>query len=400
MLMLMLLILSTNCMKATKSAIDANSISGFGISYLLSLSVDSSNSTTITTSYPYIDGGSATGLGSGNDLTPFLVSNGTNLFNAYVEQTNGQVQVKQWNGTGYNLSDWTLIQSGIGISTKSPKMVSYNGILYLAWTETNAVKLSSWNGSIWTEINNGNFTSTIPIQVSVRPDSVSQTVYNNQLYLVFVQSDTSTFWNTSVYSCNLVDSSWTSMGIVGDNSVQSTDLVMYNNTLYLVNQSSTLISLYSFIDSNWIKVSDLNLDQTRSVGISKMSVWNNKLYISWNEYDGINYKNRIKEYDGINFTFIDSGGFSFANTTSPTVSDLITYNNLLYLVWEEHDGQNYQIRAKYWNGYLWTDIGSSTKNYSLNYDTSQSGRTPKFAVHQSRLYITWFENNKIRVYSI
>ncbi|WP_190276164.1 dockerin type I domain-containing protein [Paenibacillus sp. JDR-2] len=102
---------------------------------------------------------------------------------------------------------------------------------------------------------------------------------------------------------------------------------------------------WSFVDGDG--PTGINYNTSNSAYIPRLTVFDGNLYAVW--YEGTpNFKIRVKKYDGSAWSFVDGNGTSGINKSAsagaqygfPTV-----YNNSLYVIWQETNGTANQIRV-------------------------------------------------------
>jgi hypothetical protein len=137
---------------------------------------------------------------------------------------------------------------------------------------------------------------------------------------------------------------------------------------------------------------------------SRLTVFGNNLYASWDELYGGANEIRVGLYNGNDSApswnhYIDSSGTNGINqnpSNYATTAVLTVFGSELYAAWSETNGTAYQIRVAVYNGNAtspaWAplDGGGIT---GINKNTSYTAITPQMAVFENRLYVTWSESN-------
>jgi uncharacterized protein YjdB len=163
-----------------------------------------------------------------------------------------------------------------------------------------------------------------------------------------------------------------------------------------LNQVSDMLS-WSTADNNV----GLNYDSSKSASISRSAVFNNQLYVTWQETNGTSNQIRVKKFDGTSWTSADNNTSLNYDTSKNAESPVpIVFNNQLYVIWYEYSGTSkttLQIRVKKFDGTSWT---SADNNTSLNYNTSKSACQPSPIVFNNQLYVAWDEDNGSSAYQI
>lgn len=199
-------------------------------------------------------------------------------------------------------------------------------------------------------------------------------------------------------------------------------LAVFNDKLYITwferdsgaNQENIRVAVYSGSDSapTWTmvdgnNVTGLNYDVTDGAAFSKLTVFNNKLYVNWIEYRGTSYRFHVRVFNGSDtapsWTFVDGNsyaGLNYIETKNATNQRLTVFDGKLYASWNEQNASNvYQVRIKVYNGNdsspSWSTAGG-TATTGINYDTSQTGMLPHLVSFNSKLYATWYESNGVK----
>jgi hypothetical protein len=335
---------------------------------------------------------------------------------------------------------------------EEPHIIEFNTKLYAAWSECNTnsnnclsgiynIRVSEWNGtSSWSFID-GNGTNGINKATNQDASSPKLTVFNTKLYAIWSESTVSTFqirvaeWDgTSTWS--FVDGDGTNG--INKNTGQhafSPKLIEFNSKLYAIwsetnganyqirvaewNGSST----WSFVDGDG--ANGINKNAGQHARSPQVTVYNSKLYATWNEpkdscgseSKGLCDQIRVAEWDGTsNWNFIDGNGIDGINkniTYTARNPQLTEFNSKLYVAWNECNtndcvcenglstctGRN-QIRAAEWNGTsTWNFVDGDGTN-GTNKNTGQFASGPKFQTYNSKLYLIWQEQNSSSISQI
>ncbi len=101
----------------------------------------------------------------------------------------------------------------------------------------------------------------------------------------------------------------------------------------------------------------INYDSSKSGYVPALAVFNGKLYAAWEEWNGPNASRsfsttglqiRVKAYDGSGWSWADGGASNGINhdvSKSAFGPELAAFNNRLYFTWDEYNGSTYQIRV-------------------------------------------------------
>jgi uncharacterized repeat protein (TIGR02543 family) len=123
---------------------------------------------------------------------------------------------------------------------------------------------------------------------------------------------------------------------------------------------------------------------------------NNNLYAIWIE----NGRVRVKRYDGgTTWTIVDGSGKYWNSAACNNVTTAV-YNNVLYISWEEADtevGGISRIHVIKYDGTNFTFVQSNTSGsaddgrHAINLQSTQYAYAPALGVHNGKLYISWIE---------
>jgi uncharacterized repeat protein (TIGR02543 family) len=305
---------------------------------------------------------------------PKIITYDGNLYAAWQENDVGDpafgaIHVKKFNGSTWAFAqtyspsraygEYCLNKEQTG-NACNVDLAVYNNELYAVWLEwANAttiyqVRASKFNGSVWVSID-GNGT----IGLNFRADSTAYTtapptlaIYNDQLYVT-----------------------WGEKNNGGRSQLR---VRRYDGG-----------STWTFVDGNG--ATGLNYSSTTNANEPFLSSYNNGLYLFWRE----NNRLRIKQYDATNGWTAgpDAGttGWVHSGTTAYNPFAYV-YNNLMYIAWEENYNADRQIRVVSFNGTTKTFIdGDGTTGINQNIDTSAND--PALTVYHGDLYSVWSETN-------
>ena len=214
---------------------------------------------------------------------------------------------------------------------------------------------------------------------------------------------------------NVIGQTWTSVdggGTYGINTSTATysripSTAVFNGLLYSAwqeqNSGVDQVHIKSYNGTTWTAAgesssSKLNSSSTNALK-PKIAYYNGALYAAYEEYDASIYRIHVKKYNGTSWSLVENYSAGDGRTTinkgvtaNATEVDLIVYNGYLYAAWAEVPTAGvYNIRVSQFDGSFWTSVdGGGT--YGLNYNTSKLAHTPRFAVYNSQLYLTWIED--------
>jgi len=108
--------------------------------------------------------------------------------------------------------------------------------------------------------------------------------------------------------------------------------------------------VWSFVDGNGVK--GINKDATKDGELPQLTVFNAKLYATWDEYNGTNEQIRMAVYSGNDgapfWAFLDGNSVNGINkdvTKDAFSPQLTVFNAKLYAIWQEYNGTANQIRV-------------------------------------------------------
>lgn len=314
-----------------------------------------------TYSWPFIDGNGSDGLNADvtqNAQNASLATFNNQLYVAWTETNGGKdaygkptsvIRVKKYDGTSWSFVDDGNISYDTTKVSDSPKLIEYKGNLYAIWSETSSmwqIRAKKYDGKAWTPIDGGTGINKNKYANGKAPYVI---VYNDELYAIWYETNGGGILQISKYD----GSSWKDVN--GVDSAKGLNYVPGNTA-----QNPTA------------------------------AVCNNKLYISWQENNAAYVPQiRVKSFDGTTWKVEDGNGANGLNIDSTKYaqnSQLITYNNELYAIWQEN-----QIRVKKLDGTTWT-LKDGNDAYGLG-----TGFVPRAAICDNQLYVIYYGNGKMKV---
>ncbi len=321
------------------------------------------------TSWPWDDGGTATGLNSMTDQiatsSPILTVFGSKLMLSWEEFTmigmTSIVKIKGFDGG----STWTWENSSLNYCCganggRGARSTVNSGSYYITWAESSSsypqIRASIYTGSTWSRID-GNMSAGVnknPLNNGIDPDIAS---YNNKVYIAWIEDDPGAI-ASQIRVAVFTGSTW------------------------------------SFVDGNNATYG-LNVDTSKNAQSVSLAVYNNKLYAAWHELDALSVEQiRVKSFNGITWTAEDGGASAGINKSSNYRARdvaMTVFNSKLYFTWWEYDANSIgQIRVKSYDGNTWSfDDGNGATG--INRNTANVAQTPKLAVYNNKLYLTWVE---------
>ena len=259
------------------------------------------------------------------------------------------------NGINKNTASWAEV----------PQMTVFGSKLYATWTEASQIRVAVYNGNDsspeWTFVD-GNGANGINKNTANWADTPQLTVFNSKLYATWTEAY---HIRMAVYNGNDSSPEWT------------------------------------FVDGNGVR--GINKDATKLAQASQLTVFNSKLYATWEEGYGGTPQIRMAVYNGNDsspkWTFVDGNGANGINKDATKLAEfpqLTVFKSGLYATWEESNGIERQIRMAVYNGDdsspKWTFVDGDGVN-GINKDASKAAWSPQLTVFNSKLYATWEEFN-------
>jgi len=186
-------------------------------------------------------------------------------------------------------------------------------------------------------------------------------------------------------------------------SLYNTDLIEYNGDLYVLWSEdadlNVLMHAMKYDGRDWASVDEpqtgcpagcLNAYGNENRFANKavfpsLAVYKGKLYASWYEgYLTFDYRARVRQFDGTNWTTVDGGTLNMAPGLSwdPRIT---VFNDELYAIWQE--GSQIQVKK-------YDDTGAEWQVASPTPSLSGSGAgSPQLAVYDGSLYAVWREES-------
>ncbi len=318
---------------------------------------------------------------STNARNPKIASYSGALYAAYEEYDASiyRIHVKKYNGTSWSLVEHyssgdsrTTINIATTANATEVDLIVYNGYLYATWVEVpNSgvynVRVSRFDGNLWTCVDGGG-TYGLNYNTSKLAHTPRFAVYNSQLFLTWVEDG-------------------------GSSTTYQVRVRRYDGS-----------STWTFVDGN--ASAGLNYNSSKRALTPVMASYNNCLYLFWSEpyyetyygYGDIDLL-RVRKYDGTSWSFVDGGGstsgWNLNILDGAFNAECLVYNNLLYVTWDEPDDINFygQIRCVQYDGATKTFLDGGGVTSTINYSTSADANEPIWANYLGDLYVMWQENN-------
>lgn len=352
-----------------------------------------------TYSWSFVDGNGSDGLNADvaqNATKASLATFNNELYAAWSESTGSStvIRVKKYDGSSWSFVDGGTISVDAAKQSDAPKLIEYKGNLYAIWSETSSywkIRAKKYDGKSWTSVDD---TDGINTNKYVNAKDPYVIVYNNELYAIWDQSDgniqTRKYDGSSWKDVTGVDAS-KGLNYISGKSAQYPAAAIYNNKLYVTwneNNESYIpqIRVKSFDGTAWNfedgnGANGINKDSTKWASYPQLINYNNELYATWQEN-----QIRVKKYDGATWTLKD--GDDTNGLGIGYVPKAVIYNNQLYVIYYA----NGRMLVKTYDGTTWSyaDAGGNT---GINKDTSKSAFYGTLAVFNDKLYAAWYEYN-------
>jgi hypothetical protein len=317
---------------------------------------------------------------------------------------------------------WELVDgNGVyGINkdfTKSalyPQLTVFNGRLFAAWSEwngdANQVRVADYDGASW-KFADGDGTEGLNRDVTRTALTPHLAAFNNKLYVIWSEWD-STGSISRIRAAVYDGTSWQfidggrSAGLNRDVTRDAFDpqLTVFNNRLYAAwsefNGAAYQIHVAVYNGTSWEYADGegadgINADVEKDALSPQLSVFNNRLYAAWSESNGAGHRIRVAVFSGTSWSLVDgvgTGGINRLVSGDALTPQLTVFNNRLYAAWAESDGAAYQVRVAAFNGTSWLFVDGNTSD-GINKDPSKDAFTPQLTVFNNRLYAAWSELN-------
>lgn len=185
---------------------------------------------------------------------------------------------------------------------------------------------------------------------------------------------------------------------------QITLLPLQLENLRIKMEQPTAITGWNFIDGN--TENGLNWDYSKIAEEVQQTIFNNKLYAIWEESNGNTRQARVavfnNDYGTPVWNFVDgNGGQGINKSVGRHINDpqLTVFGNKLYAIWSEYTGK-YQVRVAVYNGDdsapSWRFVDGDQHAEGINWSNSQSANNPQLTAFNNKLYATWHESNGTR----
>ena len=301
--------------------------------------------------------------------------------------------------------------------------------LIAGWTEQSTsasggqgygqIRVANWDGdSTWSFIDGNHATDGLNYDTSKLAENVNLTVFDSKVYLAWTEYDASSKRHIHVKSWD--GNTWVfkegngDLGIAdGLNKDPAQDargpsMAAFNSNLfiawqedYLTNQHQIRVkkwdgSSWTFVDGNG--ATGINKDTTKKADSAQLIVFDGNLYAVMLETGASGfYQIRVAELDGISSrTIVDGDGPNGLNKdVNREAHDFSTFvfNSKLYITWvEQNVDDTGQVRVLEWDKTSWTFVDGNGAN-GLNRDTTKGAAIPSLFEFNSKLHATWSEAN-------
>lgn len=250
-----------------------------------------------------------------------------------------------------------------------PQMMAVGSKLYAAWEESNGqtrqIRVAVYNGNdsapAWTFVD-GNGPNGINNNINKDAFDPQLTVFNSKIYAIWKESNGTAFQiRVAIYNGNDNEPAWT------------------------------------FIDEG-----SLNHDVTKDAAVPQLTVWGSSLYAIWEEAykDAVNIRVAVfyGNYNSPEWLFVDGNGPTGINKNPARLAfspQLTVFGNRLYATWYEYNHEVGQVRVAVYSNDRepsWTFVdGGGDKG--LNHNAAQETFDPNLAVMGTKLYASWKEVN-------
>lgn len=299
----------------------------------------------------------------------------------FIDASHGSIQtiqIKSNNSDGFipaNGGDWSGNQHiSNTTSNQAPALAVWNNALYMAFVDSNnnndLTVISSTDGLNWSnDLTVGQSSGNTPALV----------VWHNRLYLFFVGAD---MGHGLQFVSSTDGRTWTDGQYTGEASSQTPAIVVWNDTLYMALVSddpfSTNIEFTSSNDGvNW--AANQTIHGVESNQAPALAVWNNILYLASVDPNNNNNLTIVSSTDGQNWT-----GRQYIEQASSHAPALAIWNDVLYMVFTANDSSNRLLLVSCEDGLNWT---------GYRYIGQASSQAPALATWNSLFYTAFTAND-------
>lgn len=195
-------------------------------------------------------------------------------------------------------------------------------------------------------------------------------------------------WSQPVAASLNVDTSQNAF-VTGLASIGGTPYVTWNES----NGTSQQIRVKQLAGGAWVSVgASLNFNTSEDGRGSTLASVGGVPYAAWYESNGMNDEIRVASFQGGTWSAVGASPNVAANEDAESPS-IASVGGVPYVAWYESDGHHDQIRVKDFNGSAWVADPSLNASGSLNIDTSEDAKYPKLASVGGVPYVVWQESN-------
>jgi len=335
---------------------------------------------------------------------------------------------ENYNSSGYNSETLTwLFADGNGADglnkdtardANIPRMISFNGKLYIAWAESNGtasqlrvkVMTGTLSSPAWQFVDGGgvNGINRDAAYAAVVPYFA---VNSGVLYLAWQEQTAANKTQIRVAQYNGNDAApvWSSidggsLNRLTTEDAESPQLVVFNNALHVLynEKSGTTPQIrgrvyaggqtWNFIDGGGAL--GVNVDTSKAAQNPYGAVFNSKLYVTWHEISASDKTIvRARSYDGTTWSTVDNGGLSKDATKNSLFPLSIVHAGKLYIGWHEFSTSSFQMRVAATSGTTWSFVDGAGLN-GINRDASKNAVRFTPIVFNNKLYVIFGEENQ------
>lgn len=197
-----------------------------------------------------------------------------------------------------------------------------NGKIYVTSLDggSDRIEMYSYNGSSWQNI----YATTSPNPIGL----IDIDYFNNKFYVAGYERSS---WDPVLYSSDNGTTNWTAAYTYGGYSNRFTQIAILNGKMFFTPQTSNESGIMYFdkdiFSYDGATVTPIEFS-TSPMEVTDMEVFSNALYLSvWN--NATNVAGMWRTTDGVNFSQVSFFGPSATKT--PKLSELVVYNNKLYV---------------------------------------------------------------------
>jgi Bacterial Ig-like domain len=311
----------------------------------------------------------------------------------------GNINVKKWNGTSWDLLATT--PGGVGsmaLDSAGNPIVSWNQYICCSSEYKYDTFVKKWDGAAWVQLGaaldihaNVIFANGQTTTSAIAIDSTDNPI------VTWSEWDETTSYN--IYTKRWNGVSWIQLGtLLDENTDKSARMpaIAINSSgqpiVTWIESDDTTDNVYAkrWNGTAWVQYgTTLDFDLTNNVLFPAIAIDSSaNPIVTWCEYNAASYNIYAKKWNGSSWTTLGTSLVYDSTKISYNSSIAIDSSNNPIVAWDESDN-GFDVHVKKWNGSNWTALGASLDN-----DPSKPASNPSIAIDSSNNpIVTWNENN-------